>query len=290
MTSDEVVILGGNVCGIGVAVALSRAGYNVKILERGRRLTGLSIIDVVREDQLSFLGVEPHNVVENEINYITIVDNEGASTIHHNRLYVCRITDLLERAAAYNQLRISFGTPTSLINQLISRDTNIVIDCESISGSGFPVVSYIHASKRCGYGDLVIDLSSRGFRVVVECCDGVLLVHDVGNPNLVKRASWLAESRYYLAMPLPNANKRPVRCGRASNKCFSPLGSAVAELIDAAYCATNIVNNGCKEAEATFSDFFQFLEKRLTGGYYAREQITHIVRAFYDLYAGWVER
>ncbi len=283
MRSDDVVILGGNVCGVGIAVALSRAGYSVKILERGRRLRGLSIIDLVREDQLSFLGVEPHNVLENEINHVTIVDDEGASTIHHNnRLYVCRITDLLERAAAYNQLRISFGASTSLINQLISSDTGIVIDCESTSSSGFPVVSYIYASEHCDYGGLVIDLSSSGFRIVVEYREGFLLVHDVGNPNLVKQASWLAESRYYLAKPLPNADRRPARCGRASNKCFSPLGSAVAELMDATYCAANIVNNGCKEAESTFYDFFQFLEKKLTVGYYAREQITHIVRAFYE--------
>ncbi len=111
-------MLGGSIYAVATAVRLSRAGYKVTLIHKGRRL-GSFPFTLLSKEYLAELGVDAslHSEEETSTFYV-----DGQIVKIPTTLYLCRTTPLLEETLAYNEIEFNYKFPKSVDRE--------IIDCE----------------------------------------------------------------------------------------------------------------------------------------------------------------
>jgi len=234
----DYAVLGANVTGTTLATLLAKSGHSVILADRRRRLTGNGPFDLFREDDLTMLGVEPEDVSESSVTR-AVVEPSGSERPLPVRLHLCRVTDVLERAVAGQNLAAFLGLSEHHVQQL-TLQADRTVDCRAWASEGLGLVVTVSLGSNQVI-DPVLEIAqiagsgvsvstSNGRRLRMSALLGV--TGPVPGPLTIGLTHTRVSAPFYLDR-LAGSLPRSLAVAATS---FSLLGPAVAQAITAKLC------------------------------------------------------
>ena len=222
----RILVKGGNPAGVIAAVLLKRHGYNVLLCCEGRRLYGVNPLDIIPNTYLNLLQVEADRLSEGIVKKIRIAEN----TIKLSQvLHICRIGEVLEKAAAQNELNIHIGRDKT--PGLGCFDAQI--ECRYLRHGDLPVYSSLYVSEKLGEieeENISMLFENKSLAIKIHKRDNLIVSHVVGdNENYVNCFKLISGNRYWISFN----SQEPSACGGAAGCIFSPFGATTAEMFSA---------------------------------------------------------
>ncbi|MEM4297341.1 MAG: hypothetical protein QXI97_08660 [Nitrososphaerota archaeon] len=170
----DYIILGNTVSAVSLAIFLKRMGLRCLNISADRRFGDISL-QPFRADHLSLIGVDPEVHSEAIHTHLTF---HGDRYSLENPIHICRSCEVLEEAAAVNELEIQLDVNPSA-------EAGVVVDCRRPSSrcrlKARVVVSHLK-SRNAGGGFTLQGVPGEGLRLSFATNTGSTLIVHYGIP------------------------------------------------------------------------------------------------------------
>lgn len=231
----DYVILGNTVSAVSLAILLKRMGFKNLLISPDRRLGDISL-QPFKANHLGLLGVDAEKHSEATYSHLTIHDRDMDYRLE-NPIYVCRTGEVLEEAAAVNELEMQLGAHSPPVDEQ-------VVDCR-VPRDG-PLKSRVYAVGPRGpkyVGRIVLRTVARwGLEITLTLDTGSTLAIHYGIPSDQPTHIFLMQE-YSLTDPASlttmTLNNPPTISGLG---LASPLGSPTADILISIHLAETTKN------------------------------------------------
>ncbi|GBC69477.1 hypothetical protein HRbin01_01176 [archaeon HR01] len=221
----DFTVLGSSALAVYLTIFLKNMGFDVCLVLNGRRLGDIPL-QPMREDHLELAGVEPGKYSE-AIHTECLLGRSEEVVRLENPIHICRMTEVLEQAAAHHLLKLSINVNTD--------GTAKIIDCRRPIGRPHNVfISAGIADNRKGF---TIETHTQSLKIYFDFGPSSELLFTYGRPP-ANASKILMTYSYSLTPPSQLSSASLSNPWKAKGLApASPLGDAVAEILLAQHLA-----------------------------------------------------